>query len=60
MVSLLAALALPTQHEDLRLMANTPSAGRAAEARFRAVVTPHVEFVWRSLRRLGIGAADLD
>lgn len=41
-------------------MANVSSPGRAAEERFRAIVTPHVEFVWRSLRRLGIRQSDLD
>jgi RNA polymerase sigma-70 factor (ECF subfamily) len=34
--------------------------GRAREARFRELVGRHFEFVWRSLRRLGVPPADVD
>ena len=34
--------------------------GRAREARFRALVDQHFEFVWRSVRRLGVPPADAD
>jgi RNA polymerase sigma-70 factor (ECF subfamily) len=32
----------------------------AAEIRIRALMTAHFDFVWRSLRRLGLSAADAD
>jgi RNA polymerase sigma-70 factor, ECF subfamily len=32
----------------------------ASEARIRALMTAHFDFVWRSLRRLGLSAADAD
>lgn len=32
----------------------------AAEARIRALMTAHFDFVWRSLRRLGLSDADAD
>jgi RNA polymerase sigma-70 factor (ECF subfamily) len=35
-------------------------AGRARETRFRELVDRHFEFVWRSVRRLGVRAADVD
>lgn len=34
--------------------------GRARDARFREVVDQHFEFVWRSVRRLGVPPADAD
>lgn len=34
--------------------------GPAREARFRGLVERHYDFVWRSLRRLGVPAADVD
>jgi len=51
--------ALPPPPKGLRLM-GTSSAVRAAEERFRALVEENSEFVWRSLRRLGVRPADVD
>lgn len=39
---------------------SSPSRKGGAEERFRALVAEHGEFVWRSLRRLGLGPADSD
>ncbi len=41
---------------SLERLADTPS----TDARVRAVVTEHYDFVWRSLRRLGVPAASAD
>ncbi|HEX6764769.1 MAG TPA: sigma factor, partial [Polyangiaceae bacterium] len=37
-----------------------PSDSKTSEGRLRALVTEHFDFVWRSLRRLGVPAADAD
>lgn len=37
-----------------------PSAVRAASLDFRAMYDAHVDFVWRNLRRLGVGPSDVD
>jgi RNA polymerase sigma-70 factor, ECF subfamily len=37
-----------------------PAAGAAADARVSAVVTEHYDFVWRSLRRLGVPETTAD
>jgi RNA polymerase sigma-70 factor (ECF subfamily) len=43
------------------LFHTSPSACRALrDARVRALVERHFDFVWRSLRRLGVRAADVD
>jgi RNA polymerase sigma-70 factor (ECF subfamily) len=43
---------------DLR---SQPKAGESAgEARLRVLMTTHFDFVWRSLRRLGLSAVDAD
>lgn len=41
-------------------MSTTSSPRRTPEERFRALVENEAEFVWRSLRRLGVRPADLD
>lgn len=41
-------------------MGTTTSPRRTAEERFRALVEAEAEFVWRSLRRLGVRPVDLD
>jgi RNA polymerase sigma-70 factor, ECF subfamily len=47
--------------EPSRLMAEHAfPEGRARESRFRELVGRHFEFVWRSVRRLGVRAADCD
>jgi len=46
--------------KGLRLMASPLSPSRAAEERFRALVEENSEFVWRSMRRLGVRLADVD
>jgi RNA polymerase sigma-70 factor (ECF subfamily) len=40
--------------------ARTPARTRAADARLRALVDGQFDFIWRSLRRLGIPAVDAD
>jgi RNA polymerase sigma-70 factor, ECF subfamily len=35
------------------------SVARGEQARLRALITEHVDFIWRSLRRLGVSEADL-
>jgi RNA polymerase sigma-70 factor (ECF subfamily) len=39
-----------------------PGAGPrpAADARLKGMVSTHFDFVWRSLRRLGVPATDVD
>jgi RNA polymerase sigma-70 factor, ECF subfamily len=41
-------------------LAGAAPRGAAADARLRAMVDAHFDFVWRSLRRLGVPAADVD
>jgi RNA polymerase sigma-70 factor (ECF subfamily) len=50
--------ALPSPPKAFRLMGT--SSPRHAEERVRALVEADSEFVWRSLRRLGVSAADAD
>jgi RNA polymerase sigma-70 factor (ECF subfamily) len=52
--------ALPSPPKGLRLVGTPVDPPRDREARFRALVEMGSEFVWRSLRRLGVRAADLD
>ncbi len=52
--------ALPPPAKGLRLMGATSPASRASEERFRALVEGESEFVWRSLRRLGVLPSDID
>jgi RNA polymerase sigma-70 factor, ECF subfamily len=50
-----------TPRAPLSLMAGAAfPRDRAGAERFRALVDEHFNFVWRSLRRLGLPAADLD
>ncbi len=45
---------------DDRFLAEVPTQARATyEKRWRALVNDHVDFTWRSLRRLGVVEADL-
>jgi RNA polymerase sigma-70 factor (ECF subfamily) len=52
--------ALPSPPKDLRLMGATSSTRGSVEERFRAMVEGEAQFVWRSLRRLGVRPSDLD
>jgi RNA polymerase sigma-70 factor (ECF subfamily) len=52
--------ALPPPAKGLRLMGAASPKSRAAEERFRALVEGESEFVWRSLRRLGVLPSDVD
>lgn len=45
---------------DARPEAEVDTANSAASRRFRALVDEHVDAVWRTLRRLGVPARDLD
>lgn len=40
--------------------ARTPASARAADARLRALVEGQYDFIWRSLRRLGVPDTDAD
>jgi RNA polymerase sigma-70 factor (ECF subfamily) len=40
--------------------ARTPASARAADARLRALVESQYDFIWRSLRRLGVPDTDTD
>ena len=40
--------------------ARTPASARAADARLRALVEGQYDFIWRSLRRLGVPDTDTD
>lgn len=40
--------------------ARTPASARAADARLRALVEDQYDFIWRSLRRLGVPDTDAD
>jgi RNA polymerase sigma-70 factor (ECF subfamily) len=53
-----SAFGVPLALIDLRLQ---PKAGESTgEARLRVLMTTHFDFVWRSLRRLGLSPADAD
>src|SRR4051812_11023892 len=41
-------------------IARSPAAARAADARLRKLVEGQYDFIWRSLRRLGVPATDAD
>jgi RNA polymerase sigma-70 factor, ECF subfamily len=41
-------------------IARTPAAARAADARLRQLVEGQYDFIWRSLRRLGVPEVDAD
>jgi RNA polymerase sigma-70 factor, ECF subfamily len=63
----LTTTALPTGTSDLaapeplsRMLGDAFPKGRARETRFRELVERHFAFVWRSVRRLGVPAADAD
>lgn len=43
-----------------RMAGSAFPSGRAEKARFRELVDRHYEFVWRSVRRLGVPRADVD
>ena len=60
MLSSSAFDALPSPPKGLRLVGTPVATPSTPEARFRALVEADSEFVWRSLRRLGVRAADLD
>jgi len=63
----LSTTVLPTGGADVRSVETLSRVadeafplGPARETRFRALVGRHFEFVWRSLRRLGVLARDVD
>ncbi len=64
---MLTSTALPTGPRELRsaesvsrMHGEVSSTERAREQRFRDLVDRHFEFVWRSVRRLGVPEADAD
>jgi RNA polymerase sigma-70 factor, ECF subfamily len=51
---------VPNVTLDDRFLAAVPTEARASyEKRWRALASDHVDFIWRSLRRLGVFEADL-
>jgi RNA polymerase sigma-70 factor (ECF subfamily) len=47
---------------DVAVAAPPPATGRApvTDVRLRQIVTEHLDFVWRCLRRLGVATSDVD
>src|SRR5229473_4321310 len=51
---------MPNVTLDDRILAAVPTEARASyEKHWRALVNDHVDFIWRTLRRLGVLEADL-
>jgi RNA polymerase sigma-70 factor, ECF subfamily len=49
-----------SEHEEEVLEAAAPQAGSAKPGVLRQLVSEHLDFVWRSLRRFGVPPADVD
>src|SRR5262245_56918505 len=58
----LAAAGGPAEGGETTIPSRTPSRARtsATDGRLRGLVAAHFDFIWRSLRRLGVPSTDVD